>query len=139
MMSYLLDTCTLSEFIKKIPDKNVIRWFHGQAEESQYISVMTIGEIQKGISRLAASKRKSELQIWFEAVLARYDRRILPVRLETALFWGKLRADLDTRGVPLPLIDSLIAATALEHDLTIVTRNEDDFTPANVKVLNIWK
>lgn len=138
-MRYLLDTCTLSEFMKKSPDEEVIRWFQGHAEESQYISVMTIGEIQKGISRLATSKRKSELQVWFEAVLARYDRRILPVSPETANLWGKLRADLDTRGVPLPLIDSLIGATALAHDLTIVTRNENDFTPANVKVLNIWK
>jgi len=138
-MRYLLDTCTLSEFLKKTSNKNVLKWFRDHAEETQYISVLTIGEIQKGISRLERSKQKAELQVWFESVLARYDGRILPINLETANIWGKLKADIENRGVPLPLIDSLLAATALEHDLTVVTRNEADFSPANVKVLNIWK
>jgi len=138
-MKYLLDTCTLSEFLKKLPDENVLEWFRGHDEESQYISVLTVGEIQKGISKLARSKRKSELQAWFESVLSRYDGRILAVSLETANLWGNLKADLETQGAPTPVIDSLLAATALEHGLTIVTRNEDDFAATNAKVLNIWK
>lgn len=138
-MAYLLDTNALSEILKKNPNKNVVAWFDQADEFEQFISVFSIGEIQKGISKLDASRHKNELQLWLEQVIRRYEDRILPFALETAKSWGKLIADLERRGRILPLIDSLIAATALEHDLTIVTQNTVDFAHTKAGVLNIWK
>ena len=138
-MAFLLDTNTLSEILNKRPNKGVTDWFARTDESSQYISAFTVGEIQKGISKLTASRRKDELQDWFERVQNRYETRILPFTVESARVWGRLIADMERRGQPLPVIDSLIAATAIEHDLTVVTRNSEDFEPANVKVLNVWK
>jgi toxin FitB len=138
-MNFLLDTCVLSEFLKKQPNKDVIDWVSEQFEESLYLSVLTIGEIKKGISRLPDSKRKAELVLWLEGVARRYEGRMLPVSLGTANIWGELKADMEKRGRMLPVIDSLIAATALEHDLTIVTRNVEDFAPAGVNILNLWR
>lgn len=138
-MAYLLDTNALSEFLKKAPNDNLIRWFRESDEQQHYVSTLTIGEIQKGISKLPASRRKDELKVWFDNVIARYQVRILSFGLETSRIWGDLVADLERRGRPLPIIDSLLAATALEHGLTLVTRNESDFTQTGVKVLNLWK
>ena len=138
-MNYLLDTNVLSEFLKKTPNEDVIRWFRDGDERRHHVSTLTIGEIQKGISKLSASRRKAELKVWFDHVIIRYEDRILPFGLETARIWGDALAALERRGRSLPLVDSLIAATALEHDLTIVTRNEEDFTPTGVKVLNLWQ
>jgi predicted nucleic acid-binding protein len=137
-MAFLLDTNVLSEVVKKNPNRNVVGWFDATDEYEQYVSVFSIGEIQKGISKHDASRRKSELQLWFDRVITRYRERILPFRLETATVWGRLVADLERRGRILPIIDSFIAAIALEHDLTIVTQNIADFAPTKAKVLNIW-
>ncbi len=137
-MNYLLDTCVLSEFLKKVSDDRILDWVNEQDEESLYVSVLAIGEIQKGIAKLVASKRRSELEHWLESVVRRYDQRILPFTVTTANLWGKMKAQLETNGRLLPVIDSLMAATALEHDLTIVTRNEGDFEPTGVKILNLW-
>jgi toxin FitB len=138
-MNYLSDTCALSEFLKKTPDEKVIEWFENQIEDSLFISVLTIGEINKGISKLPPSKRKTELETWLESILFRYDKRILPISLNIATRWGNLLGELEPKGRVLPIIDSLIAATALEHDLTIITRNESDFADTGAKVLNIWQ
>ena len=138
-MAYLLDTNVLSEFLKKAPNELVIQWFSESDESQHHISTLTIGEIQKGISKLTASRRKDELKDWFDRVITRYQDRIVPVGLETARIWGDLIASLELRGRSLPVIDSLIAATALERDLTIVTRNETDFEPTGVKFLNLWQ
>lgn len=138
-MSYLLDTCLLSEFMKKRPDDGVLTWFAAQDEESLHISVLAIGELRKGITKLVASTRKAELDGWLNGLIERYDRRILPFEISTANLWGDLKGYLEKQGKVLSVIDSLMAATALEHDLTIVTRNEDDFTPTGVKVLNPWR
>ena len=137
-MNYLLDTCLLSEFMKKNSNQEVIRWFDAQEDETLYISVLAIGEIRKGIAKLVPSKRRTELEIWLDGVVDRFDRRILPLSVSTAIRWGELKAALEIQGRPLPVIDSLMAATALEHDLTLVTRNEDDFAATCVKVLNLW-
>jgi toxin FitB len=138
-MSYLLDTCLLSEFLKKTPNPQVLEWFDERDEESLFISVLAIGEIQKGIAKLPTSKRKSELKLWLDKVLIRYGHRILPFTVSSANIWGEMKADLEMQGRILPIIDSLMAATALEHRLTIVTRNEEDFAAAGVKVLNLWQ
>jgi len=138
-VNYLLDTCLLSEFMKREEDRGVIAWFAAQDDETLYISVLAIGEIRKGIAKLGTTKRSAELRSWLDSVVVRFDRRILPFDISTANRWGDLKADLETKGWPIPVIDSLMAATALEHDLTIVTRNEDDFAQTGVKVLNPWK
>lgn len=136
---YLLDTSSLSEFLKKAPNDSVIRWFTDTDEQQHFVSTLTIGEIQKGISRLGHSRRRTELKRWLAQVIDRYLDRLLPIGLTTARVWGDLLADLEGRGRRLPVIDSLLAATAVEHNLTIVTRNEEDFTPAGVKILNLWR
>ena len=137
-MKYLLDTCLLSEFFKKQLNDGVRDWFDVQNEDFLYVSVLAIGELRKGVTKLAESKRKGELELWLENVINRYDRRILPISLTTANIWGTLKGRLETKGKALSVIDSLMAATALEHDLTIVTRNDSDFTPTGAVLLNVW-
>ncbi len=138
-MGYLLDTCVLSEFKKKQPDQKVINWLDAQIEETLFLSVVTIGEIRKGISRLPPSKRKTELETWLEELIYRYDERVLPLDTEVMQRWGQLTGMLETQGYTLPLLDSLIAATSLAHNLILVTRNESDFVATNVTLLNPWK
>lgn len=137
-MAYLLDTCVLSEFKKKQPEQKVIDWLNAQIEETLFLSVITIGEIQKGISRLPTSKRQAELEIWLEELVYRYDERLLPLDTQIMRQWGQLTGALETQGHALPLLDSLIAATSLTHNLVLVTRNEADFTETNVIILNPW-
>lgn len=137
-MAYLLDTNVLSEILKPKPNNGVVKWLGETDESTQYISTFTIGEIQKGIAKLTNSRRKTELQQWFDQVQKRYDSRVLPYAVETAKIWGVFMAKLESRGRPLSAIDSLIAAIAIERDLTIVTRNTIDFESAHVNVLNIW-
>ncbi len=138
-MAYLLDTCVLSEFKKKQPEQKVIDWLNAQIEETLFLSVITIGEIQKGISRLPTSKRQAELEIWLEELVYRYDERLLPLDTQIMRQWGQLTGPLQTRGHALPLLDSLIAATSLTHNLVLVTRNESDFAATNVTILNPWE
>src|SRR5947207_12424257 len=99
-MAYLLDTNVLSEFLKKSPHDDVIRWFRESEERQHHVSTLTIGEIQKGISKLSASRRKDELKEWFDHLIARYEERLLPFGLETARIWGRLVATLELRGRP---------------------------------------
>ena len=135
----MLDTCVLSEFKKKQPEKKVVSWLDTQIEESLFLSALTIGEIQKGISSLPESKRQKDLQLWLKAIIYRYDTRILLIGLEVMRQWGQLTGDLEKKGRVLPFLDSLMAATALVHNLILITRNEDDFTGTGVTILNIWK
>ncbi len=137
-MSFLLDTCVISEYQKNIPNNLVLDWIQSQEEESLFLSVMTIGEIEKGISKLSISKRKDELTIWIQSLIYRFEMRILPINIEIIRHWGNLVGTLEKEGRVLPLTDSLIATTALVNNLTIVTRNEKDFEGTNCKVLNIW-
>lgn len=138
-MNYLLDTCVLSEFTKREPNPAVMRWM-GEAEEgSLYLSVITIGEIQKGIERLPDSDRKEDLSVWLkDDLLKRFSERLVLLDAEILLTWGTLTARLERRGRRMPAIDSLIAASALGRDLTLVTRNEGDFEETGVTLLNPW-
>jgi len=138
-MRYLLDTCVLSEFFKRQPNQNVIDWVESESEPSQWISSLTVAELKKGITRLVPSRRKTELERWFERTMIRFGSRIHNFDIATAYRWAAMIAALETKGRPMPVIDSLIAATALEHNLTLVTRNESDFAETGVSVLNIWK
>lgn len=137
-MSYLVDTNAISEFKKKIPSQNVLDWFAAQSEESLFLSVITIGEIEKGITKIIDPVGRVKYETYLENLIIRFDRRILPISTEIGRRWGKLYGTLQQTGRVLPNWDSLIAATALEHDLTIITRNTDDFTGTGARALNIW-
>jgi predicted nucleic acid-binding protein len=137
-MKNLLDTCVIAEYKKPAPDVKVMNWLAAQIEESLFLSVLTIGEIEKGIARLPASKRKQTLETFLESLVTRFDRRILDLDTRTLRRWGALTAMLEKKGRVLPIVDSLLAATALEHDLTIITRNTGDFAGTGARVLNIW-
>ncbi len=138
-MNNLLNTCTMSEFTKKLPNEKVIEWFSAQMDETLFLSAITIAEIQKGIEPMASSKKRNELENWLDSVIRRFNRRVLPFDLQIARRWAVLTATLEKKGRILPTMDSFILATALEHNLTIITRNEKDFADTGAKVLNIWE
>lgn len=137
-MSYLADTNAVSEFKKKTPNQNVLDWFAAQTEESLFLSVITIGEIEKGIAKILDPNGKAKYETWLSKLIVRFDQRILPISIRVARRWGVLYGTLQRQGRVLPNWDSLMAATALEYDLTIITRNEADFAQTGVKVLNVW-
>ena len=139
-MNYLLDTCVISELVAKKPDPKVVQWIDSTDESTLFLSVITIGEIQKGIEKLPHSKRKTSLRQWLsEQLSARFANRIAAIDTEVMLAWEQLVARLDRQGHPMPAIDSLIAAIALHGNFTLVTRNEVDFKHAGVPLFNPWK
>ena len=134
-MSYLVDTNVLSELRRKQPQPEVVAWFTQRPRQTLYLSVLTLGEIRKGIERLGAARQQSLLD-WLEVELPNYFLgRLLAVDAQTADRWGRL---LGSAGRPLPAVDSLLAATALQHDLTLVTRNTADFAGTGVRLINPW-
>ena len=138
-MNFLLDTCVLSEVVRPKPDKKVIAWLKKQDEETLYISALTFGEIHKGIAKLPSSRRKEPLHQWVEHDLRdRFRNRVLDVTLAVAKVWGKIQGKSELEGQPLPAIAGLIAATALAHGLTVVTRNTVDMEQSGVALLNPW-
>ena len=133
-MSYLIDTNVLSELRRKSPDQNVVKWFSKRPAATLFLSVLTLGEIRKGIEGVFDDQRRLALTDWLEIDLPMFfTGRILSVDGAVADRWGRLVA---TAGRPLPTIDSLLAATALEHDLMLVTRNVKDFTGLPVQWFN---
>jgi predicted nucleic acid-binding protein len=139
-MRFLLDTCVISELVARQPDPDVVRWVDGIDEDRLYLSAITIGEIKKGIEKLSDSRRKSELADWLEDdLLIRFKDKILPIDTRVTLVWGELAANLEKQGRRMPAIDSLIAATALQGRLNLVTRNEGNFVYSGVAVTNPWE
>ncbi len=138
-MKYLLDTCVISELVKPAPDKKLIRWLENEPSHSLFLSVITIGEIRKGISRLPASRKKEKLTIWLNMLLEEYTDRVLPVDLTVAENRGEMQSKTEKAGVTMPSIDGLIAAIAYTNNMTLVTRDEDDFSNADIPVINPWK
>lgn len=135
-MGYLIDTNILSELRRKHPNDHVVAWFEDRPATTLYISVLTLGEIRKGIESLGKCKRKVKLLDWLETELpAFFAGRVLPIDNAVADRWGRLLA---AAGRPLPAIDSLLAATALTHGLALVTRNVDDFPHPDLEVFNPW-
>jgi toxin FitB len=138
-MRYLLDTCVISELVSKKPETAVINWIDSLDDEHLYLSVITIGEIKKGIEKLPDSDRKDALASWLEEdLLSRFQGRVLAVETAVMLTWGALTAKLEQQGHPMPAIDSLIAAIALTGNLTIVTRNTGDFQQTGAILFNPW-
>jgi len=139
-VKYLLDTCLISELTKKEPDSNVLLWLGKQDESTLYLSVLTMGELQRGISKLLDNRRKEELQAWVNNDLAaRFNGRILSIDVEVAGAWGTLVGTAERLGKKLPVMDSLIAATANTHNLIVITRNTRDMERCQAKVFNPWK
>jgi len=138
-LKYLIDTCILSELIKKQPKQSVVTWIQDQDEPALFLSVLTFGELEKGIAKLGDCRRQQQLRDWVDHDLKRrFGGRILPVDYETACRWGDICGVTEQAGTPMPVIDSILAATALMHGLTLVTRNTSDVTPSNVPVLDPW-
>ncbi|OQY01330.1 MAG: hypothetical protein B6I26_04605 [Desulfobacteraceae bacterium 4572_130] len=138
-MNYVLDTCVVSELIKPIPTASVIKWLASIPPEQLFLSVLTVGEIKRGIMKLPESKKKAHLIVWFETLLTDYQDRIVPVDLAVAEAWGTLQTQAEISGQKMAIIDGYIAATASAHQMMIVTRNEDDFAVCHQNVINPWK
>lgn len=131
-----MDTNVISELRRKMPDPNVADWFAKRSATSLFLSVLTLGEIRKGIEKHADPEKRLLLADWLEQDLSGYFRgRILSIDATIADQWGRLQV---TTGRPLPVIDSLLAATALRHGLRMVTRNVSDFAGLAVEVINPW-
>ena len=138
-MKYLIDTCLISEGLRPRPDAGATAWMEACDRDRQYLSVLTLGELQKGLEKLGATRRRDVLQAWLDRdVVEQFSGRILPVDSDVAVTWGRMQASLERAGKPIPSLDGLICATALTHNLVVVTRNTKDFAPTGVQLLNPW-
>lgn len=136
-MTYLLDTNVISELVKLRPNQKVVSWVNSITESELFLSSITIGELTKGIQKITDKKNKMELQLWLDQeLIERFKKRILPIDILVAERWGKLLANAKKT---LPAIDSLLAATALQHSLCMVTRNVSDFQIPALDVYNPWE
>jgi predicted nucleic acid-binding protein len=136
---FLLDTNVISELVKPKPNPMVTRWVDATDESLLCLSVLTLGEIRKGISSLPDAPRRVALETWLDHDLVlRFADRILVIDQAVADRWGRLAAKALARKSPLPVIDGLLAATALQHNLTLVTRNTNDVAVTEVAVFNPW-
>jgi predicted nucleic acid-binding protein len=139
MNGFLLDTNCLSELVRLQPNPRVLAWARSVDEILLHLSVLTLGEIRKGVTLLSDGRRRSQLEHWLEVELpAQYADRLLPINAEIAEIWGAMAAEAQLRGIAMPIIDGLIAATAKHHELTIVTRNVKDFRMWGISVTNPW-
>jgi toxin FitB len=139
MSGYLLDTNCISEIVRPHPEPRVIRWLEATDERLLYLSVLTLGEIRKGVAGLPQSKRRKRLELWLELELpARFSGRVLPINVAVADRWGVLTADARRKGAAIAAIDGLLAATALHFNLTLVSRNVSDFASTHVLLLDPW-
>jgi len=140
MSGFLLDTNCISEVTRPKPDRRVLDWMEAADESLLYLSVLTLGELRKGIAALPLSQRRTRLETWLDVDLqARFSGRILPVVAAIADRWGFLAAQSKRKGKPLAIIDGFLAATALHQNLTLVSRNSRDFRYTQVPVLNPWE
>jgi toxin FitB len=140
MNGYLLDTNCISEAVRLRPEPRVISWLQTADESLLYLSVLTLGEIRKGVAALAQSKRRTLLESWLDTELvARFSARILSIDAAIADRWGSLAARAGSKGRSLSTVDGLLAATAIHHNLTIVSRNDTDFAGLQVPLFNPWK
>lgn len=140
MSGFLLDTNIPSETVNLCPEPRVIAWLNQQANEELYLSVVTIGELRSGFITMPEGPRRTRLERWLETdVVLWFGERNLPVTKEIADQWGVLDGTCQMRGTPANTADGLIAATALEHDLTVVTRNTKHFALFGVALLNPWE
>ena len=139
MSGFLIDTNVISELIKPRPDPKVRNWIDATDESLLFLSVLTVGEIRKGIVKLGDRGRRVALEMWLDGVLLlRFAGRILPIDQAVADRWGRLAGVAMSRKAPLPVIDALLAATALHYEMTLVTRNTKDLRLTHVALFNPW-
>ena len=140
-MNYLLDTCVLSEYVKKNPNTQVIKWLDDQDETSLFISILSIAELKKGIIRIQNSQpnRYQKLWNWLQQLEQRFNPRIIPLDNDIINTWATICGQSEAKGQKLPIIDSLIAATAYQYNLIVVTRNISDFTFPSIEVFSPWE
>ncbi len=137
-MNYLIDTCVLSECVKKTPDLLVAEWFNLQQPEQLFLSSLTLAEIKKGLYKIKFTQpeRFQKLEQWLITVEIKFLHRVLPITDDILDKWAEISANAELQGQTLAVMDSLIAATAHHHQLTVVTRNINDFKSTPVKLIN---
>ena len=139
-MAYLLDTCTISEMVSVKPNAKVLKWFESQSEKTLHLSIITIGEIEKGIYQLPQSKKRLRLETWlFDELAPSFQNRLLEIDRKLMTTWAKMTAELRTKGMNRQSFDSLIEATALHNQLILVTRNVKNFQKSRATILNPWE
>jgi len=134
----LLNTCILSELRRPNCHDGVRSAVTELASEELFVSVISIGEIVKGIALLEESRRKQELSSWVRNLELNYTDRLLPVDLEVVRIWGEITAVAQKQGITIPVCDGLIASTARRHGLYLMTRKTADFEPTGVMLINPW-
>lgn len=140
MSGFLLDTNCISELVRIKPEPRVLEWMAAADERLLYLSVLTLGEIRKGVVNLPESKRRAHLEAWLDIELRdRRAGRILPVDAAVADRWGVLAGEVKRNGTPIGTVDGILAATALHHNLTVVSRNVSDFRKTSTPVVNPWE
>jgi predicted nucleic acid-binding protein len=138
-VSYLLDTCALSEMIKTEPNAGFAQWIEQQTFSSLFVSVISIAEIEQGIVRLSNSRKKRRLRAWISGIKKGYGARLLPIDLTVAETYGQIQGNGMKAGKPLPVQDCWIAATAIAHLLAVVTRDDVTLATAGVTIVNPWR
>ncbi|GMV19373.1 MAG: type II toxin-antitoxin system VapC family toxin [Polyangiaceae bacterium] len=137
-MAYLIDTCALSEFTKPKPSASVDEWFASMPDGADFVSVLSLGELEKGIKKLAAGRRRGQLERWFGELRDRLEGRILGIDEPVALEWGRIAARAERSGAPIPVVDALLGATAIVHGLSVVTRNASDIARTGASIIDPW-
>lgn len=139
-MKYLLDTCVISEVIKKKPNENVLAWLQAQDEASLYLSILTFGEIEKGIEKSADQNRKAKLKLWVEDDLKqRFAGRIIPIDMNVVTQWGSIQGLAELAGRVMPTMDGLIAVSGVANNCIVVTRNLSDMEQSMAELFNPWE
>ncbi len=135
----ILDTCVVSEAIRPSPSRRVLAWLDQLPEDRAYLPSLVLGELQKAVALLDEGNKRSALQLWLEQLRERFRERILTFDEETAVRWAMLSARLERAGRPLPLIDSMLAATALRYSALFATRNTGDYDLTGVETVDPWE
>lgn len=140
MHGFLLDTCVVSETTRARASTKVIGWLDARGIDNLFISVVTLAELEQGIAHLGDGARARKVEAWLsDSVLPQFDSRLLDIDIRVARRWGRLLGSAKRAGKPIPVVDAIIAATALEHDLTLVTRNVTDFRNFDLRIVNPWQ
>jgi predicted nucleic acid-binding protein len=139
MVKMLIDTCVISEVRRPQGDARVRTAFERLATEDIYFSVVTIGEVTKGLALLDPGRRRAELEAWLFEIETMFDGRILPIDLDIARIWGQESARYSREGLVVSDADGLIAATAIRYRMSVMTRNVRHFRAASVEIVNPWE
>jgi len=137
-VSFILDTCIVSELARPTPEPRVVAWLDGCPAELLYLSVLTLGELHYGIRRLPNGKNKRDLMVWMAELKSAYQGFVLPIDDRVCTRWAEERARLEKLGQPPPVIDALLAATAREHGFVLVTRNTANFRSFDIELFDPW-